>query len=144
VETLSFEVCLAIVFPLFSEQSTLSGKTLSMRIVTRRLPYAQLFTVIVVGVFLLILDGYKLLLCIDTLETPKVRLILGYSTGYQAALHLAFMFYNVVHKRAPHPSERPTKHQRSVRVATQYNTTTNYYTIHNNVALFRSVAIIYI
>ena len=64
-----------------------------MRIVTRRLPYAQLFTAIVVGVFLLILDGYKLLLCIDTLETPKVRLILGYSTGYEAALHLAFMFY---------------------------------------------------
>jgi hypothetical protein len=52
--------------------------------------------------------------------------------------------HNVVHHRAPHPIERPTKHQRSARAATQRNTTTNCYTIRYRIALFRSVAIIYV
>jgi hypothetical protein len=50
----------------------------------------------------------------------------------------------VVHKRVATTSEWLPQHQRGARAATQHNTTTNYYTVRNNIVLFRSVAIIYI
>jgi hypothetical protein len=50
----------------------------------------------------------------------------------------------VVHKRVATTSEWPPQHQRGARAATQHNTITNYYTMRNNIVLFRSVAIIYI